>query len=212
MNELFIIGFTAGLALAIPVGPMAIMLVNTTIAKGWRHGFFGALAMATVDFSYAFAVFLVGNAIATFLSEWALALSLVGSAILLWLGVATLWRNLALLKKPADEVALVEAGGSKLKTFFTFAGATVINPPTALYFLALAPSISRIKSDGFVQAALVFGLGVFVGSVIWQQVLAAAGLGLRSVTSNAFRVWFGIVGGGLIIALAISVAVRGILA
>lgn len=210
MNELFIIGFTAGLALAIPVGPMAIMLVNTTIAKGWRHGFFGALAMAAIDFSYAFTVFLVGKAIATFLSQWAMALSLVGATILLWLGVTTLWRNLALLKRPADEIALVEAGGSRLKTFLTFAGATVINPPTALYFLALAPSVSHMQSDGFVQAALVFGLGVFVGSVIWQQGLAAAGLGLRSVTSNAFRVWFGIAGGGLIIALALSVALKGL--
>ena len=212
MNELFFVGFTAGLALAIPVGPMAIMLVNTTIAKGWRHGFLGALAMATVDFSYAFAVFLVGKAIATFLSEWALAMSLAGAAILLWLGLSTLWRNLRLLKAAPDEVALVEAGGSRLKTFLTFAGATVINPPTALYFLALAPSISQIEADGFVKAALVFGLGVFVGSVIWQQGLAAAGLGLRSITSNTFRVWFGIAGGALIIALAASVAVKGLTA
>lgn len=210
MNELFAIGFTAGLALAIPVGPMAIMLVNTTIARGWRHGFFGALAMATVDFSYAFIVFLIGKAIFAFLSEWATALSLAGAAILLWLGVATLWRNIRLLRSTPDEVALVEAGGSRLKTFVTFAGATVINPPTALYFLAIAPSISRIETDGFALSALVFAIGVFVGSVIWQQGLAAAGLGLRSITSNLFRVWFGIIGGGLIIALAISIAIRGL--
>ena len=49
MNELFTIGFFAGLALAIPVGPMAIMLINTTLEKGWRHGVAGASAMAVTE-------------------------------------------------------------------------------------------------------------------------------------------------------------------
>jgi hypothetical protein len=48
MSDLFVIGFFAGLALAIPVGPMAIMLINTTLEKGWRTGVAGASAMATV--------------------------------------------------------------------------------------------------------------------------------------------------------------------
>ena len=45
MSDLFVIGFFAGLALAIPVGPMAIMLINTTLEKGWRTGVAGASAM-----------------------------------------------------------------------------------------------------------------------------------------------------------------------
>lgn len=88
---LFSIGFAAGLALAIPVGPMAIMLVNTTLERGWKHGSTGALAMATVDGMYAVTVFFVGGAISIWLKEWSLWLSLGGAAILFGLGIKTLY-------------------------------------------------------------------------------------------------------------------------
>ena len=208
MESIFAIGFTAGLALAIPVGPMAIMLINTTITKGWRHGATGALAMATVDGLYAATVFFIGSAISSWLKDWALQLSLGGAAILLYLGASTLYRNLQLLR--ATEVTQKEIAreGSRAKTFAIFFGATVVNPPTALYFLALAPSVSQLASNGLAIGGIVFAVGVFVGSIIWQQSLAFAGVGLRSITHGKLRAWIGALGGTLIIALAISMAVR----
>jgi threonine/homoserine/homoserine lactone efflux protein len=69
MWDLFTIGFFAGLALAIPVGPMAILLVNTTISRGLRHGVVGALGLATVDGVSALAVFVIGGGIAAALTS-----------------------------------------------------------------------------------------------------------------------------------------------
>ena len=120
--ELFAIGFVAGLALAIPVGPMAIMLINTTLEKGWRHGVAGASAMATVDFLYALTVFLLGHAIASFFATWGQLLSLLGAAVLLALGLFTLIRNLKLLKNSGEVLGGVKFGTSAVKTFFIFAG------------------------------------------------------------------------------------------
>lgn len=205
MSELFAIGFLAGLALAIPVGPMAIMLVNTTIARGWRHGAAGALGMATVDFSYAFMVFLMGQVLSAFFGQYSMWMSLTGAAILVWLGVQTLARNLKLLWADDQPNANATAGKSVLASFGLFVGATAINPPTALYFLAIAPSLSGASDAGY--APIVFAIGVFVGSLIWQQGLAVAGLGLRQITGNRVRPWIGLTGGLLIIALAIKIAV-----
>ena len=204
MSELFLVGFFAGLALAIPVGPMAIMLVNTTIARGWRHGALGALGMASVDFSYALVVFIAGRIVSSFLGEYGMWLGLGGAAILLWLGVSTLVRNLKLIGK-ADEAGAAALGGKTLLgTYGIFVGATVLNPPTALYFLAIAPNLAGLSSA--LAAPLWFALGVFVGSVIWQEGLALAGLGLRQITSNRVRPWIGSFGGALIIALAVKIA------
>jgi threonine/homoserine/homoserine lactone efflux protein len=208
--DLFTFGFAAGLALAIPVGPMAIMLINTTMSRGWRHGVLGALAMAVIDFSYALVVFLVGSLIANFLSDWGVLLSLTGAAILLALGAQTLIRNVRLLNKPDHLDANAETSGSRRKTFATFAGATVLNPPTALYFLAIAPTVSGFSSDTGLVPALIFAGGVFIGSIIWQEGLALAGLGLRALTTNRVRAVVGTIGGALIIALAISLAIRGL--
>ena len=208
MESIFAIGFAAGLALAIPVGPMAIMLINTTMAKGWRHGAIGALAMATVDGLYAATVFFIGGAIAAWLKDWAAQLSLLGAAILLYLGALTLIRNLKLLRVIEGASPQISNEGSRSKTFATFFGATVLNPPTALYFLAIAPSVSQIASQGLAIGGAVFAIGVFLGSIIWQQSLAFAGVGLRSITHGKLRAWIGALGGTLIIALAISMAVR----
>jgi arginine exporter protein ArgO len=54
----------------------------------------------------------------------------------------------------------------------------------------------------------VFAIGVFVGSIIWQQFLAFAGVGLRSITHGKLRAWIGAFGGTLIVALAVAMAVR----
>jgi threonine/homoserine/homoserine lactone efflux protein len=208
MDGLFAIGFASGLALAIPVGPMAIMLINTTIASGWRHGVVGAFAMSTVDGLYAATVFFLGGTISAWLKEWALQLSLGGAAILFYLGSATLVRNLRLLRATDSASPTVSREGSRVKTFATFFGATALNPPTALYFLALAPSVAQISSSGLALGGFVFAIGVFVGSIIWQQFLAFAGVGLRSITHGKLRAWIGALGGSLIIALSVAMTVR----
>jgi threonine/homoserine/homoserine lactone efflux protein len=210
MSDLFVIGFFAGLALAIPVGPMAIMLINTTLEKGWRTGVAGASAMATVDFLYALTVFLLGHAVSSFFATWGQLLSLLGAGVLLWLGAATLLRNLRLMRSASKDVTDSKYASTPLKTFFVFAGATILNPPTALYFLGIAPSVAQIETDNFLLSALVFALGVFVGSVIWQQALALAGTTLRKFAQKKIRVFFGLLGGALIIALAVALAIRAL--
>ncbi len=208
MWELFTIGFMAGLALAIPVGPMAIMLINTTVSRGLRHGVVGALGMATVDGSYALAVFVVGGLIAAALSSMKLIFGLVGAVILLVLGIQTVYKNLKLLRSKDSLIGKRIDEGSVGKTFGTFVGATVVNAPTALYFLAIAPNVANMGYSLTATNVAVFVISVFVGSLIWQEALVFAGLAIRGITTNRFRAWIGLVGGGLIIALATSIGVR----
>jgi hypothetical protein len=80
--DLFLTGAFAGLALAIPLGPMAILLISTTIKHGRGIGVFGALAMATVDFCYAAVVFAFGNLAISLLTDWLFPMRLAGSLIL----------------------------------------------------------------------------------------------------------------------------------
>ena len=208
MFELFSIGFFAGLALAIPVGPMAIMLINTTLERGWRSGVAGASAMATVDFLYALAVFLLGHAISVFFATWGQLLSFAGAAILLALGFLTLIRNIKLMRTKSEDIKSAKFGRTPLGTYMIFAGATILNPPTALYFLGIAPSVANLESTNVVASAFTFAVGVFVGSVIWQQALALTGTTLRRFAQDRVRVFFGLIGGALIIALAVGLAIK----
>jgi threonine/homoserine/homoserine lactone efflux protein len=208
MSDLFVIGFFAGLALAIPVGPMAIMLINTTLEKGWRHGVAGASAMATVDFLYALTVFLLGSAIASFFADWGQLLSQIGALILLALGVIMLVQNIDLMRSNSTEISEAKSGKTALKTFGLFAFATAVNPPTALFFLGIAPSVAQHASSNTLIYAFTFAIGVFVGSVIWQQVLALAGSALRKFAQRKVRIFFGLIGGVLIVLLALALLTR----
>jgi threonine/homoserine/homoserine lactone efflux protein len=210
MNELFAIGFAAGLALAIPLGPIGIMMVNAAIDRGWRHGAAAAMGAATVDTSYALATFLVGAAISSLLASYATLLSILGATVLLFLGLQILVKNLRLISSSGILATEAKSLGSSGKTYLTFVAATAINPPTAIYFLAISPSIGALASNQPLVGALFFALGVFVASIGWGQTLALVGTGLRKLGTDRVRASLGIVGALLIIALAFGLAAKAL--
>ena len=206
--ELFIFGLTAGLALAIPVGPMALLLIDTTLRHGLRVGAAGALAMASVDATYAVVVFLAGSAVASILGTYGIWFSLIGAAILLGLGAQTIYKALSQRRASEGSSESQSGGTTATKTFVKFAAATVVNPPTALYFLAITPSLVGLTGSDPVAATFAFASGVFLGSAVWQQALALSGAAIRGITTPRVRTWLSLTGGAMIIALAIVLAVR----
>ena len=210
MNALFAIGFAAGLALAIPLGPIGIMMINAAIDRGWRAGAAAALGAATVDTTYALATFLVGAAISALLASYATLLSLSGAVVLLFLGLQILVKNVRLLSGPQSIEPASKTTKSSGRTYLTLVAATAINPPTAIYFLAISPSIGALAADQPLLGAIVFALGVFVASVCWGQTLALLGTGLRKISTDRVRAVLGLIGAVLIVALAFGLAARSI--
>ncbi len=208
--DLLALGFTAGLALAIPVGPMALLLVDTTLRQGLRIGVAGALAMASVDAGYAVVVFLAGSFVTGILGGFGLWLSLGGALILLTLGLQTIFRALR-PKSRADAVTGSErTATSAWRTFGKFAGATLVNPPTALYFLAITPSLAGLAESDPLGATFAFAAGVFLGSVLWQQGLALTGAVIRGITTPRVRIWLSLTGGAMIVTLALVLAAKAL--
>lgn len=204
--DVLITGALAGLALAIPLGPMAILLISTTLKHGRRIGFFGALAMASVDFSYAALVFAFGNLIINLLTGWVLPLRLLGSAILVYVAVKIFIdaRKSSKIENPD----LSDSPASRFKTYAKFFGLTVLNPATAFYFFGITPSVAALsQGTGFWSIGL-FALGVFVGSVVWQMGLVLAAHLTKSFTDVKVQHRIQYVGAGLILALAIGLLLK----
>ena len=210
LAELFIFGLTAGIALAVPVGPMALLLIDTTLRFGLRVGAAGALAMASVDASYAVVVFLAGSAVASILGTYGIWFSLIGAAILLGLGAQTIHKALSQRRASEGSTGARAEATTAGKTFLKFAAATVVNPPTALYFLAITPSLVGLTGSDPVAATFAFASGVFLGSAVWQQALALSGAAIRGITTPRVRTWLSLAGGAMIIALAIVLAARAL--
>jgi threonine/homoserine/homoserine lactone efflux protein len=205
--EIFTLGFWSGLGLALPLGPMAILLITTTMARGKRAGALGASAMASVDFSYAVLVFAVGSIVLQAITPLILPLRLLGSLVLVWVAVQ-IFRSSRKAKLEAKSIdAKPEQSG--FATYAMFFGLTVINPATAFYFLAITPSVAQVSAgSGLSINVLAFGFGVFFGSAIWQFTLVAASnfLSKRMTATMQRRMQY--VGAGLIAVLAVWLLLR----
>ena len=205
--DVFITGLVAGIALAIPLGPMAILLISTTIKHGRGIGVFGALAMASVDFSYAALVFAFGNAVVTSLSQFVLPMRLLGSAILVFVAIRIFLEARRSAKLEAPE--LDNSPASRFKTYAKFFGLTVLNPATAFYFVGITPSVAVMagaKSSGL--GVLEFAIGVFIGSVVWQLSLVFAAHLTAKFTDVKVQHRIQYAGAMLILALAVGLLLK----
>jgi threonine/homoserine/homoserine lactone efflux protein len=205
--DVFITGVVAGIALAIPLGPMAILLISTTIKYGRRIGIFGALAMASVDFSYAALVFAFGNALISSLNDWVLPMRIAGSVILAYVAAKIFIdaRRSAKLESPQ----LDNSPTSRLKTYAKFFGLTILNPATAFYFVGITPSVAvmaNTNSSGI--GVFEFAIGVFLGSVIWQLSLVFAAHLTAKFTDVKVQHRIQYAGAILILALAVGLLLK----
>ena len=182
--EAFLQGVLAGYGIAIPVGAIAILIVELGLRQGFWAGFAAGAGTATADLVFASTAALAGHALASVLAPYAGALRLAGAAVLMGLGAWGLWR-LARSKKPEP------GGATPLKerplTIYTrFVGLTLLNPLTVTYFAALILG-GNAEIDGWAGRA-AFVVGAVAASLSWQTLLAATGaLGHRHLSPGVQR-------------------------
>jgi threonine/homoserine/homoserine lactone efflux protein len=197
------LGVVAGLALAVPMGAMSLLLINTSISRGVRHGVAGGAAMATVDGLYAFLAASFGIWLTGFMAEAAQVVSLAGAAVLLLMAV-DLFRKA--LRPVVQTDGQPQRTGSAIATYFKFGAATMLNPPTAIYFLSLAPLLAKYSSEHPVGTAGLFALAVLVGSLLWQQTLAIGAAWLGTKLTQLWRQRLSVFGAVLILVMALLLA------
>ncbi len=196
----FVEGLIAGYGIAIPVGAIAILIVNTSLQCGFRVGFAAGAGAATVDLLYATLAVVAGAAIVTILEPIALELRLLSGLVLIALAVYGLWRG---VKDTNSKEATLE-GRSALKTYAQFFLITIINPLTVVYFTALI--LGRGSYAGMTLAdQIAFVIGAGLASLSWQTLLAVLGGLGRERLSPRFQYIAVILGNLIILALGVLI-------
>jgi threonine/homoserine/homoserine lactone efflux protein len=190
-------GVTCGLAIAVQVGPVSLLLVETAVAGGRRTGFAAGLGVATADFAFAAVAAASGGAAGAALAGHAGAIHLVAAAILGAIAVTGLG---AALRAPRDEGAAYRGAGAPARgQYLRFLGITIVNPLTIASFAAVAAALSL---DGAL-AATGFIAGVGLASASWHAMLGtAAGHAGRWMTPAVRR---GLAVGGRVVVLALAI-------
>ncbi len=223
-------GVAAGLGIALPLGAIGVLIVREGVERGVRVAGVAALAVAFVDLSYAVVAVVLGTRIAEALSGAERLVQIVGAgalAIVVVVGVRDLLRSPGApspgthngigpavaadaADAAADAAGSVGAGTTRRiyrRTFLRFVGLTAINPMTAVYFVALTAGLSqRLAGPG---AGAAFAIGVFLGSLAWQEALAVGGATAGARMSDRLRLAVSLLGYAIVTGYAIKLALGG---
>lgn len=205
MEASFLAGVLAGFAIAIPVGAIAILIIETGLRRGFRAAFAAGAGAATADGIYATLAMVAGAAIAVVLEPLIQPIRVVAGLVLL--GIAT--RSLLAARRTRDPSSGAPVEGTRpLATYVRFTGLTLLNPATVVYFAALILGLPRIGVD--LGASVAFIAGAFVASLSWQTLLAVISAEGHRRLPAGFRSVLGLVGGLAIAAFAIAILLEAI--
>ena len=171
MPTSFVAGALAGWAIAIPVGAIAVMIVELGIRRGFRVAAAAGAGAASADGIYAMVAAVGGTALAAVLEPLERPLRVIAILALLAIGLRGLlitWTGTRTV--PADVPAAATLPTLVMPTYLRFLGLTLLNPQTVVYFAALILALPDLGRGPGERAAFV--AGAFLASLSWQTVLA----------------------------------------
>jgi threonine/homoserine/homoserine lactone efflux protein len=202
--DAFLTGLIAGYGIAIPVGAIAILIVEVGIRSGFRPAFVAGAGAATADFLYAGLAVVGGAALAETVSSIDTPLRIVSGLVLIVIAIVGLRRVGQATGQPDEATELTSNGLAR--TFARFLGLTLINPTTIVYFAAVIIGLG--VADGLTTTeGILFVVGAFLASLSWQTVVAAIGSLARHRLSPRTRTVAIVIGNLVILVFAILILI-----
>ena len=190
-----IAGLIAGLAVAMQVGAVSLLLVEAAVAAGPRAGVAAGMGVATVDFGFAAIAAVAGGVAGPALAGYEGEIRIVGALVLAAMALHGL---VALARERGPSPVPAAPGRTSRAHYARFLAITAANPLTIASFAAVAAGLTL---DGPASAA-AFAAGVGAASAGWHVVLTVtAGHAGRWITPPIRR---GLAIGGRVVVLAIA--------
>jgi threonine/homoserine/homoserine lactone efflux protein len=181
MLELFKTGMIVGVLVSSPMGPIGMLCVQRTLAKGRLSGFVSGLGAAFSDLIYAVLTGLFMGLVMNFVEAHQRPLQIFGSIVMAVFGyyifrnnpVKSLQRNQEQKQTPVQD--LVTA------FFFTFSNVLIV-----FLYIGLYARFGLVLPEHSVQMTVSGLTGVFTGAVLWWLFI--------TFVVSLFRRWFNIRG------------------
>ena len=165
----------ASLLLAVVPGPAVLYIVAQSIHGGRRAGVVSAFGVASGGLFHVLAAVVGLSAVLTASAEAFTVVKILGAAYLVWLGIRTLLQANERIGGRAAEPSLAS-------TYRRGVVVNVLNPKTALFFLAFLPQFVDPHESTRAQLALlgaVFVVIALASDLVWALVAGTAGAVLR---------------------------------
>lgn len=156
-------GLMAGLAIAVPVGPVNVLCASRTLAKGRLSGLISGFGAATADAFYgAIAGFSITFVI-QFLEREEFWIRVFGGILLIAIGVMY-------YRKPAQKPFERSNEGAAHSDFSSTLLLTLTNPTSILSFMAVLAGLG-MGGQRASWLTLLLVAGIFCGSMLWWVIL-----------------------------------------
>jgi len=193
----------ASLALAVVPGPAVLYIVAQSVHGGRRQGVVSALGIASGGLVHVLAAVIGLSALLAASAEAFTAVKLLGAAYLVYLGIRTLMSR-------DDRIGGRVAERTLGRTYRQGIVVNVLNPKTALFFLAFLPQF--VDPHGSTRGQLAALGAIFVvialtSDLVWALVAGTAGTVLRR--SRTFLRLQRYVSGTIFVALGALAATTG---
>jgi threonine/homoserine/homoserine lactone efflux protein len=168
----FLKGFIIGIIMAIPAGPLAILVVKRSLTKGHKEGLATALGVAIADGLYSLVAALGLTAVSVFVLGKKEYFFMGGGILLILIGIGSL------IKPP-----LVTTEAPQERNFFATLLQTMVitltNPMTILMFIAAFTAAGFEGHEESLTQSVLICLGVFLGSMTWFAIISITSASLR---------------------------------
>lgn len=190
MITAFLEGALAGYGIAIPVGAIAILIVEVSLRRGFKTGAMAGAGAASADTIYAALAVLAGGTLASLLVPVSGLIRTLSGMLLLGIGGYGLWS----INRPDPEADPgIDSGSGHRQPYLRFLGLTLLNPLTIVYFSALILG-GGVQNLDSIPKQLVFVLGAGLSSLSWQILLALLGAVGHDRLSPKFQLAVSVIG------------------
>jgi len=165
----------ASLALAVVPGPAVLYIVAQSVQGGRRAGVVSAVGVATGGLVHVLAAVIGLSALLAASAEAFTVVKILGALYLVWLGIRT-------LRSADDRIGGRPAEPTLGRTYRQGVVVNVLNPKTALFFLAFLPQFVDPHESTRGQLAVLGAIFVVIAltsDLAWALVAGTAGAVLR---------------------------------
>lgn len=199
------IGFLAAVLLInISPGPEMIFVISTTVLRGRVRGFLAAVGAATGSSVH---VLMVAFGLSVLLANSVFAFTvvkMVGATYLAYLGVRTIVSRPAARGADEGKPASPDSSASYLRGMMV----GLLNPKSALFFLAFLPQFVRPDSGSYASQILILGMITVVAGILVEAIVISMvnAVGQQVVNNTKVMKWLDRVFGLVLVSVGIKLA------
>ena len=200
----FGVGVLAGYGIAIPVGAIAVLIVQVGMRCGFWCAASAGAGAASADLAYSLLAVTGGAVLASGVESVGRPLRWASAMVLIVIAARGLYDARG---EPAPVQTTMPGRREYARTYAKFLGLTIINPLTVVYFAAFVLGLG-IADDLTAGEGALFVAGAFLASLSWQTMLAGLGALARRRLPRRFQVIAAVAGNLVVLAIAVVIIVR----